>query len=183
MRGTILSLTLLAAASSTAMSQAKRTLINYIAIPVSVTIAPCRGEDLSVRHVTDDAAMGGQNLIVYALKNNSSAACTLDGYPRYELLDKSGKLRPRGRAINSQQLPGDEAKRPPQLVTIEPGKEAWFRVYYNSGGAGYLGKPCPVSRKVRIVAPGTTKSFFLKEDITSCTTVQVSSVRGGPLPE
>jgi hypothetical protein len=46
------------------------------------------------------------------------------GYPRFELLDKSGKVRPRGRAINSQQLPGDESKKPPQLLRIEPGKEA-----------------------------------------------------------
>jgi hypothetical protein len=127
--------------------------------------------------------MGGLNTIEYALKNNSSGACTLKGYPRYELLDKSGKVRLRGRAINSQQLPGDDAKMPPRLVTIEPGKEAWFRVYYNSGGAGYVGKPCPVSRKVRITAPGTTRAFVLKESITSCRTVEISAVRSGPGPE
>ena len=127
--------------------------------------------------------MGGHNTIDYALKNNSSSACTLKGYPRFELLNKSGKLISRGRAINSQQIPGDETKQPPQLVTIEPGKEAWFLVYYNNGGAGYMGQPCPVSRRVKIVAPGTTKSFFLKENITSCSTVQVSPVRSGPPPE
>lgn len=183
MRGALLSLTLIAAASSTAMSQTNPTFINYIGIPVQVALAPCRGENLSVRHVTEDAAMGGLNTIEYAFKNNSSSPCTLKGYPHYELLDKSGKLRPRGRAINSQQLPSDEAKQPPQLVTIEPGKEAWFGVYYNSGGAGYMGNPCPVSRRVKIVAPGTTKSFSLKENITSCSTVQVSPVRSGPLLE
>src|SRR5258708_1380364 len=68
----------------------------------------CRGADLSVRQVFDNAAMGGEHLMLYAWRNNSSMPCTLKGYPRYELLDKLGSARPRGRAISSQQLPGDE---------------------------------------------------------------------------
>src|SRR6185503_19132802 len=59
--------------------------------PMTLRAALCRGVDLSVRHVSEDAAMGGENLIVYALRNNSSTPCTLRGYPRYELLDKRGK--------------------------------------------------------------------------------------------
>ena len=143
--------------------------------PVRVSLS-CRDQDLSVRHVTDDAAMGGQRTIEYAFKNKSSSPCTLIGYPHFELLDKSGMVRPRARAISSQQLPGDEAKQPPRLVTIPPGEDAGFRVYYNSGGAGYLGKPCPRSRKVRITAPGTTRHFVLRERLTSCREVQVSAV-------
>ena len=145
--------------------------------------SPCRGQDLSVRHVTEDRAMGGQNSIDYAFKNTSSNSCTLKGYPRYELLSKAGTILPRGRAINSRQLPGDDTMMPAQLVTIAPGQEAWFRVHYNSGGAGYMGKPCPMSRKVRIVAPGTTRAFVVKEDISSCRNVEVSAVRSGPVPE
>jgi hypothetical protein len=148
-----------------------------------IAAAQCRGVDLSVRHVTDDAAMGGERLIVYSLRNNSSIPCTLKGYPRYELLDQAGRLRLHGRAINSAKLPGDDTKVLPQLVTLESGKEAWFRVHYNSGGAGYAGKPCPVSRQVRITAPGTTRSMIVQEEITSCRTVQVSAVRGGSPPE
>ena len=134
-----------------------------------------------MRHVSDDAAMGGHRSIVYSLRNNASAACTLKGYPRYELLDKAGRLR--SRAVNSQQLPGDDSKVRPQLVTVESGKEAWFRVHYNSGGAGYVGKPCPVSPQVRIMAPGTTRPLLLREVINSCGIVEVSSVRGGSPPE
>jgi hypothetical protein len=144
---------------------------------------PCGGHALSVRHVTQDAAMGGRNSIDYAFKNISSNPCSLKGYPRFELLSKAGTLGPRGRAINSQQLPGDEAKTRPELVTIQPGQEGWFRVYYNSGGAGYVGNPCPVTRWVRIVAPGTTRAFVLKENITSCRTVRVSAVRREPRPD
>jgi len=164
-------LALLAAASSAAAGQASTR-----------RLVPCRGEVLSVRHVSDDAAMGGHNLIDYAFKNNSSSLCTLKGYPRYELLVRSGKVRRRGRAINSQQLPGADAKEPSQLITLEPGKEAGFRVYYNNGGAGYLGTPCPLSRKVRIKAPATMRSFDLREEIRSCRRVLVSAVRTLPSP-
>jgi hypothetical protein len=193
MRRIIFLLGLMVAASSLAVSQSVPNPILPPSAPsTSSPIEPprlplpsvqCRSADLSVRHVTEDTAMGGENLIVYAWRNNLSMPCTLKGYPRYELLDKLGVVRPRGQAINSQKLPGDEAKVPPQLVTIEAGKEAWFRVHYNSGGAGYLGKPCPVSLQVRIMAPGTTRAFVVKEDITSCRTVEISPVRSGPLPE
>ena len=158
-------LTLLAAASSVAAGQAKIKETAYANSANVGALVPCRGEELTVRHVSDDAAMGGHYLIDYALRNTSSSPCTLKGYPRYELLDRSGKVRRRDRAINSQQLPGDEKKEPPQLITLEPGKEAGFRVYYNSGGAGHIGKPCPVSRKIRITAPGTTRHFVRREEI------------------
>ena len=177
MRGMVLLLTLMAGEPIAAIVQTHVRGTDYFPSAVPVTSSICRGANLSVRHVTEDAAMGGHNTIDYAFKNDSASPCTLMGYPRFELLDKSGTVRPHGRAINSQQLPGDESKKPPQLVRIEPGKEAWFRVYYNSGGAGYVGKPCPVSRMVWISAPGTTRSFVLPEKITSCRSVKVSAVR------
>ena len=166
---------MLLAAASTAMGQESIKLVPNFRIGP----APCRSADLSVRHVTDDAAMGGHLLTEYAFKNNSSSSCALKGYPGFELLNKSGGLLPKGRAINSRQLMGDEAQKPPQLIRIEPGKEATFRVYTNNGGAGYMGKPCPMSRKVRIIAPGTTRAFILKDEIRSCQQVQVSAVRAG----
>ena len=169
-------LALIVAASLVAGGQANTKAIGSIHSGRAAPSAPCRGEDLTVRHVTDDAAMGGQRTIDYAFKNTSSSSCTLIGYPRFELLDESGRGRPRGRAINSPQLPGEDAKQQPQLMTIYPENEAEFRVYYNSGGAGYVGKPCPVSRKVRIIAPGTTRPFILRERISSCREIQVSAV-------
>jgi hypothetical protein len=72
---------------------------------------------------------------------------------------------------------GEETGTAPQLVTIEAGKEATFRVYSNNGGAGYSGKGCPTSRKVKIIAPGTTRVFMLRDEIRSCQKVQVSAVR------
>ena len=173
-------LTIMAAASLVAAGQANTKDPAYARSANAGFFVPCRGEVLSVRHVSDDAAMGGHNLIDYAFKNNSSLPCTLQGYPRFELLDRFGKVPRHGRAINSRRLPSDETKEPLQLVTLEPGKEARFRVYYNSGGAGHMGKPCPLSRKVRIVPPGTRRSFVLREEIRSCRSVLVSAVRISP---
>ena len=169
-------LALIVAASLVAGGQANTKEIASIRSGSAAAASPCRGEDLTVRHVTDDAAMGGHNTIEYAFANNSSSPCTLKGYPRFELLDRSGRVRPDGRAIDSQQLPGDETRQPPRLVILAPGREASFHVYYNNGGAGYMGKPCPLARRVRIKAPGTRKSFVLHEDIRSCRSVLVSAV-------
>lgn len=47
-----------------------------------------------MRRVTQDVAMGSRNSIDYAFKNISSSACTLKGYPRYDLLSKAGTLGP-----------------------------------------------------------------------------------------
>ena len=173
-------LILLAAASSVAAGQTNIKETTYARSANVGAFAPCRGEDLSVRHVSEDAAMGGHNLIDYAFKNGSSSPCTLIGYPSFELLDRFGKVPRHGRAISSQRLPADEAKEAPQLITLEPGKEARFRVYYNSGGAGYMGRPCPLSRKVRIKAPGTRRSVELREEIRSCRRVLISAVRNSP---
>ncbi len=173
-------LVLIAATAATASAQPDALTTMYKG-PIRLA-QPCRGVDMSVRHVTEDSAMGGMNTIDYAFKNTSSSVCTLIGYPRFELLDKSGSVRPRGRAINSRQMPGEETKYIPKLVTIDPGKEAGFRIYFNSGGAGYMGKPCPISRRVRITAPGTTRPFILREQIHWCRELKVYAVRA-ELPE
>jgi hypothetical protein len=164
------------ASASAVMAQDRIKLApNFRVGPQSVE--PCRGADLSVRHANDDAAMGGHLLIDYAFKNDSANACTLKGYPQFELLTKSAQMLPKGRGINSRKLMGDEAFSDPQLITIEAGKEAVFRVYTNNGGAGHMGKPCPRSWFVRIIAPGTTRAFILKDEIRSCQKVQISAVR------
>jgi hypothetical protein len=173
-------LSLIVAASLTAGGHPNSKEIVPIPSARAAPASPCRGEDLTVRHVTDDAAMGGHNTIEYAFTNSSSSPCTLKGYPQYELLDRAGRVRAGGRAIDSQQLPGADNRQTPRLVILAPGQEASFHVYYNNGGAGYMGKPCPLSQRVRIKAPGTRRSFVLREQIRSCRSVLVSAVRNLP---
>jgi hypothetical protein len=127
--------------------------------------------------------MGGVRSVEYAFKNSSTSPCSMNGYPRFELLTRSGARVGKIRVVNSQQFPGDEEKQLPALVSLEPGKEAWFHIYFNTGGAGYVGKPCPAAARVRITAPGATKGVILRDQIQSCSSVQVSVVQAGPPPE
>jgi uncharacterized protein DUF4232 len=137
----------------------------------------CHENQLSASHVSEDAAMGGVRTIVYAFNNTSSSPCTLSGYPHFEVLSRSGRIVRGGRAARGLTRLGDDARMPPRLVTIEPGKTATFTVYYNAGGAGYMGKPCPVYRRVRIIAPGTKRGVVLREEIQLCSSLEVSPVR------
>lgn len=148
----------------------------------NVAAVRCHENQLSVRHVSEDAAMGGVRTIDYAFTNTSSSPCTLKGHPRFEVLNKSGRLVRGGRAANGLTMMGDDARTPPRLVTIEPGKTAAFLVHYNAGGAGYMGKPCPIYRRVRITAPGTKRGFVLREELQLCGRLEISPV-GLPSPE
>lgn len=142
----------------------------------NLAVERCRENQLSVRHVSEDAAMGGVRTIDYAFTNTSSSPCTLSGYPRFEVLNKSGRLVRNGRAAYGLTMMGDDARTPQRLVTIEPGKTAVFLVYYNAGGAGYMGKPCPIYRRVKITAPGTKRGFVLREELQVCGRLEVSPV-------
>ena len=146
---------------------------------VPQTIKPCQFTNLSVKEGESDAAMGGVRATDYIFTNKSSAPCTLSGYPRVELTNVKGVVL--RRATHSDQLPTDAEKMPPQLVTLEPGKSAWFTINYNSGGAGYMGKPCPTYPKTRVSAPGVIQFSVLRSNIQSCakTDFQVTSVRSG----
>jgi hypothetical protein len=139
-------------------------------------VSRCYDDQLSVRHVSEDAAMGGVRTIDYAFTNTSSVPCTLNGYPRFEVLDRRGRVARNGVAGRGLTKMGDDARREPQTVRLEPGKSARFIVYYNAGGAGYMGKPCPVYRKVRITAPGTRHGVVLLEEIQLCGSLEVSPV-------
>lgn len=131
----------------------------------------CRDAQLSVRHVGEDAAMGGRRGIEYAFTNVSTLPCALKGHPRFEVLGRSGRIVRRGRAAV-----GVDAERTAGLVAIEPGKTATFSVSYNAGGAGRVGRPCPTYPKVRIIAPGNKRGVVLREALQLCGEVEVAPV-------
>lgn len=139
----------------------------------------CLGEQLSLRHVGDDAAMGGYRAVDFAFTNRSTSPCTLKGYPRLQLLSRSGRPVRGSRIVKSDKIAGTEENQSPQLITLEHDKAAWFRVVYNNGGAGHVGKPCPTYPKVKVTAPGTRRGFVRREDIQSCREIEVSAVQSG----
>lgn len=181
MRRFVLLFTLIAAASLSVLGQTS-TNFSHLRTGYPGSLSTCRGEQLKVKHVSDDAAMGGVRLIDYSFTNNSSSPCTLKGYARFEALNRAGRLLKRGRAVNRGEMVSLE-KKAPELVTLEPGGTAWFRIHFNSGGAGYEGPPCPASRKVRITAPGARRGRVLREGITMCRRIEISPVMSGAPPQ
>jgi hypothetical protein len=183
MRRTLLLLALVSSVSCLALGQSSAASARFIQNSNSSGTgggaARCLRENLSIKEGATDAAMGGVRQTDFTITNNGSAPCTLKGYPRVELLNRAGRAVRRAKSSNNW-VGGDDDKRP-QSVTIEPGQTAWFRLNYNSGGAGHVGKPCPTYPKIRITPPGLMRSFTLRSDTSSCpgSDLEVSSVQGG----
>lgn len=137
----------------------------------------CTREQLTLKAGDEDAAMGGVRIVNYTFTNTSSTPCTLKGYPALVLLNKAGKPVPGKHTVNKAKMFSDSGPVPQALVTLEPGKTAMFLIYYNNGGAGYTGKPCPTYPRVKVTAPGTANGFTLKQEIQTCIKVEVSSIR------
>jgi hypothetical protein len=146
------------------------TLFFHEASAQNLSPAPCRDGQLSGRKVGEDAAMGGARMAEYTFTNTSNRLCTLKGYPRFDVLNASGRVVHRGRPA------AGDAEHRPDLVAIEPGKAATFSITYNAGGAGRVGKPCPTYPKVRITAPGHRRGLVLREPIQLCGEVEVSPI-------
>jgi hypothetical protein len=134
---------------------------------------PCVRENLRIKEGETDAAMGGVRATPYIFTNVTSSACTLNGYPIVELLNRRGAVVRRASKQKSNE--------PAATATVAPGETAEFNLYYNSGGAGYMGKPCPTYHKIKITAPGVAHPFVLRTDIQACvkTNFEVSSVSAG----
>jgi hypothetical protein len=133
----------------------------------------CAREDLRIKEGETDAAMGGVRRTPYVITNISKIACTLNGYPSLELLNKAGAVVKRATK--------QKAVDPITRATLEPGKTAWFALNFNAGGAGYMGKPCPAYRQMRIITPGAKRAFVLKTDIQTCakTNFEVTPIVAG----
>ena len=133
----------------------------------------CAHEDLTIKEGETDAAMGGVRRTPFVITNVSKGPCTLRGYPSLELLNKAGALVKRATKPKSDTSVA--------LVTLEPGKTAWFALNFNAGGAGYMGKPCPTYTRVRITLPVVTGPFNLRSGVTTCskTDFEVTAISAG----
>jgi hypothetical protein len=134
---------------------------------------PCTRENLSIKEGETDAAMGGVRRTPFVLTNISKTPCTIKGYPSLELLNKAGALVKRATRQKSDD--------PINQATLESGKTAWFALNFNAGGAGYMGKPCPTYRQLRITTPGAERPFILRSEIQTCakTDFEVTPIKAG----
>jgi len=140
---------------------------------IQSNVQPCARESLSIKEGETEAAMGGVRQAPFVLTNVSKAPCTLEGYPSLELLNKAGAVVKRATKQKSDD--------PIAAATLEPGKTAYFALNFNAGGAGYMGKPCPTYRQVRITTPGAKRPFILRSEIQSCpgSQIEVTPIQSG----
>jgi hypothetical protein len=113
------------------------------------TAAPCHGQQLSGREVVTDAAAGN----IWApilVRNASTRACTLSGYPTIRFLDSAGRDL-HLTATNSRDYTGaiPPSPIPPITFVLEPGAKSWFIVHFTDVQA-----PCVVVDSMLVVPPG-----------------------------
>ncbi len=149
--------------------------------PMPNKIYNCTGSQLSLAGEEGDSDIGGKRYWNYVFTNISSKPCLLSGYPKFALLNRSGAIMRTGiEYTNDYPNSVTQAKgKRSSSVRLEPGKKAWFQIYFNDGMALEHTKPYPVAHKVRVTAPNDTRRFMLKSDIQTCCGVQVSSFRKG----
>ena len=144
--------------------------------------AQCGDNHLSLRNTGEVVSMGPMRFMEFILTNTSSSPCTLEGYPRFQFLNKSGRPAHVGLAANGVTFQSLYSV-PPQLVvtmvTIEPGKKAKFVINYLARYDEDREKPCPTYRKAWVTAPGIKRVFvqrFRRYGIEVCSGLKVSPV-------
>lgn len=146
--------------------------------------AQCADNQLSLRNYGEVVSMGTTRSIDFIFTNTSSSPCTLQGYPRFQFLNKYGRPARGGLAANGVTFQSLYSM-PPQLgtmVTIEPGKKAKFVINYHARYDEDREKPCPAYRKARVTAPGMKRVFvqrFRWHAIEVCSGLEVSPVFAG----
>lgn len=113
-------------------------------ITTSIIASRCVVSQLGVSITNSQEALGNVG-VVYVLRNTSSAACTLEGYPGLALVTVAGNttdLSPRHDAGAGYLFPAV----PMRVVTLVPGKSGSFWVEFT-------GQSCEPSGQVQITPP------------------------------
>jgi hypothetical protein len=90
------------------------------------SVPQCRTTQLHASYVGSDGAAGSEGIEV-ALTNVSATTCTMQYFPGVGLLNSHGALIG---SVNVVRVSGF----PEPLVTVAPGKKAYFTFLYESGG-------------------------------------------------
>jgi hypothetical protein len=140
------------------------------AVPVEAahpaqTVRTCQNIQLHVQPQTSQGA-AGTIAIIYRLHNLFGGACTLDGYPGIQLLDRNFLSLP------TRTHRGGRGPVVPQRTVRLPGHgNAYFALFYSDvPTAGQ--PPCATARYVMVIAPNT----FLP-------VVTYATTRGGSIHE
>ncbi len=106
------------------------------------------------------SAATGHVIDAFSLVNRSASTCTLYGYPKVQMLNAHGAPM----ATHAIRVsPGSGTffgnVDPEQIVTLTPGRKAWFWLIFEQPGV--LPGGCPTSSALRITPSGTGRGVTL----------------------
>ena len=130
---------------------------------VGATPSACTSEQLTPAVSSAHGGMGHVQEIV-TLRNRSSAACRVEGYPKVQLLAASGRPLPT-RVVHGQASTfPDTAVRP---VELRPGDSASFDIGFDRI-PGSTGAACPMAQQIVITPPAQTHALPLDGQLDPC---------------
>jgi membrane-bound inhibitor of C-type lysozyme len=134
--------------------------------PQSMARTPsCAGPQLALDVEGSDAGAGNRGLVL-SLRNAGTETCSITGYPGVTLMDEKGMAVVNVRADPWMQ--GDPAE-PPHPVELAAGGKAYFDVGWNVVPHESEGETrCPVTRGLRVTAPGDTSPLTHALEMTVC---------------
>jgi hypothetical protein len=144
-------------------------------------LSRCRSTNLTVSLVQQQAAAGSA-IRTYAFTNTAATACTLYGYPGFQLMGSNGQLLP----TSVQWVPATKS-----VVTLSPGGHAWFTMEFPAQ-TGYGNLTCPTSSALRVTPPnayhfvtvtgaaGAIQAYGGTTTDLHCGTLSVQPVTGTP---
>lgn len=124
-------------------------------LSTKMTILPCLASQLTWKAGQEGGAMGHIGVTQAGFVNSSATTCFLNGYPKFQMLDASGKAIPtftlHGPSVSVPQITQTK-------VILAPGKEAFVDLGF-ANGTGYGNSQCPTSSFVEVTPPAATSSI------------------------
>jgi hypothetical protein len=125
-------------------------------------VHPCTSEQLVLAETRSDAGASSRALLL-TLSNTSVRPCTLKGNVEMRLLDVSG--RPLANVAVEQRVDGARANAASELITLPPGRNAWFLLIY-PGATG--GQPCHAVTSIEVAPPSDGPALRLARGFDVC---------------
>ncbi len=137
--------------SSQTSSQTATSAASSPGSPPLGVIARCRGAQLAASYARTDGATGHMELTI-ALRNVSTTACRLRGYPRAALLDAAGRRLPLRVRQGSGFFP--DSRGAPRPVVMAPGALAHFGIGLTTNNEYAHAHVCRTAAAAMAAPPG-----------------------------
>lgn len=133
--------------------------------PSGPLASPCSGSVLKGAQVSFAAAAGGAANTVVALTNTSKNSCSLDGYPRLQLISGEGADLPTTVEHGGTGIPTSLGAQGVNLAARSG--QASFMLYWVPTPSSSQ-PTCPQATKMTVSVPGSSTSFTMTAEINAC---------------